>query len=633
MADKTCSICNELYDLNIHRPKTINCGHIYCSDCIKNMINTSGIVQCPSGDGEDNRNFEEFTESPGLINYLEKIQLRCLEHDTDAIGFNAQSFRGVCSLCNMSSTSLSQASVIIVRKLFTEFTRSKKYLSKEFREIIKLSLNGKLNTILNLFYAMKLYLTTSTKCSVHGDTDANSISPGKLTLCCDRCREDNSLDISINAPANFIKFYMDFSLTGDEKNLVFSAIPQFIAENRKFSPKPFIELLLMNNYSRNSLENYGCQICGRLFHLGSRMPMKLGCSHFMCFNCSRRVSKCTICLASIEATIESTIPFPIETLYKPLKCMFCIEGNPINLENLPFHWMCNCIICSTCSKLLRYCKDCNENGVCINDSFPKLHKRSVRAINYLDTNITCYICSNSPANVFYTENPYQALCPNCINQNPNFIYLKDKFNLEKYLLQFASELRIDENSPLSLQNFIGLTLKHKMKIISELYTGKNINSIKYPNFREIRRFTTIYPTTAVDKKCYKVDTRENSIICLIVNTNIPVKLCGIILAGSRTLDEINVNVYVMNQEMNRPFCNLNARFRGKESYIMLPELEFESGYSIYIQYIDLNKQLFTGKFTEFPYVNNEEVTFAFSDAYKRGLEFYGPVLGFLYSLY
>lgn len=96
------------------------------------------------------------------------------------------------------------------------------------------------------------------------------------------------------------------------------------------------------------------------------------------------------------------------------------------------------------------------------------------------------------------------------------------------------------------------------------------------------------------------------------------------------LHDCDVTVYLMNRENNKLYCQTNYKIKGKEGFIMLPKLKVMDEFSIYVKYPE-NCKLFTGQSTN----NNAydgEVTFTFQDNFESVFDYFGPILGFLYSL-
>ena len=70
-----CFVCNENYDLESRRPKKINCGHIFCSECLYQMTLKTGYIECPIDSIKYCSDFHTILEYGEIIKYLKEMCL------------------------------------------------------------------------------------------------------------------------------------------------------------------------------------------------------------------------------------------------------------------------------------------------------------------------------------------------------------------------------------------------------------------------------------------------------------------------------------------------------------------------------------------------------------------------------
>ena len=389
MAELVCSVCNNLFDLFNHKPKELECGHILCFQCIKNFIETTGVVTCPNQDGTDYRDENSFNDSLSILEVLNYNQLFCYEHKDYASGFNKSTFTPVCSQCQNNPSNVEKNNIpsIICQTLFCEYNRHKKLLSKEIRNIVKEAFKDNLHRKIVAKFMISQYVESSICCTTHPNRVAAKIRTDYYKLLCDQCSSPyDSMLIS----SQFIQYYVSQiqSLSPENYELITHTIAKYINKPTETS-QPYIEIIEMYKEVIKSLDKVGCQSCGKLYHLGRRMPMKLGCNHVICNECSTSIVGCFIC----QTEINQVIIRPIESLYQSIFCSIC--SSLISINNLPFHKFCDCIICARCVNSNRQCEFCTKNNELIKNYYPKIHKRSLKALFYLNFTENCENCGKN----------------------------------------------------------------------------------------------------------------------------------------------------------------------------------------------------------------------------------------------
>ena len=294
-------------------------------------------------------------------------------------------------------------------------------------------------------------------------------------------------------------------------------------------------MLEMNKNALQGIENFGCQVCGKKYHLGLRMPVRINCKHTICYECGRTTSNCKIC----GAYITKRRYMPIECFYKIPKCLNCYAiGGSISMYNLPFHNLCDCIICGRCIKITHTCNECTFAKEIIEFKYPVLNKKSLNSLIYLDLNTQCEVCFQNQAEYCNLTN-FLALCEYCNNNYPKVISLKDHFSLDKKLLHYSKLSIFSEfNRPISYSFFPSLPINFKRKILSKLCNrSRTIGYYPYLTIKMLRIFDLIYPTTRNDLRHYRVIDKY---INFTINTDRTIKVLGIIIAGRVTYESCSV---------------------------------------------------------------------------------------------
>jgi hypothetical protein len=610
-----CQICAEGYDLNNRIPKRLQCGDVFCLECLKGISGPyGGGIKCPNDNRVDSRTFDSIEDDKDTIARLERTLLMCYDHNFPTQNFNLRIFKPVCSLCkiNKDINSIDLPSNIL-KQLVSIYLKEKKKLSKEIRTILKLCLNSSMKTQLTLISLIQKYNTEESKCSVHPMNQATKLSPNTFEL---HCEEDEVLDpiqIDFNNAVSYIQFYSN-DLT--DKKLIYSSIPKFLSNRDSKILKSFIEITQMYEKRICSLDQIACQYCEKLFCLGLRMPMQYSCGHVGCFKCGLSRNACLIC----NQILYFQDPLPIAKLYEKVKCQLCFSE--ITLENLPFHYICDCIICAACSILSENCNKCFQ-VVTLIDIYPKIHKRTFYSLIYLDLKKKCDICGQKDL-IYLDYSNYRLLCENC-NYNPNSIVINNLYEIECNLIKYKYiEDLLSSFSRDFIYYFIGLPLYFKLKILSDRYS----NNIRNPNapygvLKEFRRFKTVYPVNRSDPRFFKAT--EN--VTLIIYSSEIIRLVAVVLAGQRSLAKLPIKLFFRTNETEIECIEKNIL--SKESYVFLPDKTISGWFSLTVIYPP-GSELFSGKYDPNPRKTDEGVNFVFADGDNRNYNGCGPILGFLY---
>ena len=412
-------------------------------------------------------------------------------------------------------------------------------------------------------------------------------------------------------------------IEGREIECVHSNICKYLNQRDRAIWKPVIEMIEMHKNALQGIENFGCQVCGKKYHLGLRMPVRIDCNHIICYECARIVSNCRICRANITTKRH----MPIERLYTMPKCFNCDAiGGSIDIHNLPFHNLCDCIICGRCIKTNNTCNECTFTRLIIGEKYPVLNKKALSSLIYLDLNITCEGCYRNPAEYCNYTN-FLALCGYCNNGHQSVISLKDYFSLDSFLLRYSEiEQLSQDNQPLSYYYYPSLPINYKRRIIAKLFNNSlSIGSYPYLMIKTFRRFNLLYPTIKNDLRCYRVSDGN---INFTIDTDKAIKVLGIIIAGKITYESCNVRIWYSS--VTGTVKEITSQIDSKENIILFEDIQGSNYFSAFISY-PLGSELFAGKISTNKLLNHDGINFSQSDCAVKGHEFYGPILGILYS--
>ena len=630
-----CSLCSFPFDLNERMPKRLQCGHTYCRECIATMIRSAYVAPCPMNCGNDNRDLQDIPSDINIVQYLERNMLQCYVHGQPAIGYNLSSYQPVCSECTIRSDlpqdSLSPA---IAKQLFLEYTKHKKSLSKEIQEIVKIYSKRVLKLNVEAIRMITQFTATEFNCANHPTASAISIDVLSFKFHCQNCSQESDFHVNPADPYSYLVFYVNQILSRPENvKFIYSTVARGLSSQIDLNQisRPYLELMQMANNRLTSPEQIGCQNCGKLYHLGPRMPLKLRCGHLICYKCSKSAASCSIC--RVPCVQDSGTFQPIEGLYEVPRCCHC-ENNPITLvlpgsgavaNNLPFHNFCNCITCVQCIRMGLLCNKCNTDNIVKVEYYHKLHRRSMKALMYLNVAQKCGRCGVEQG-VYWQKNAFQVFCNNCVSDN-DVIPLTELYLLDCFLMQYDEWDRLLQGDvPMYFLFFASLPILLKMKIITSTAYATPLNkTFSCGQVYELRRFSCVYPVTKDDHRAFRA---TDEYVNLTIATSRAIKVIAVILAGRRNLQKIVQEICYTSDARNN--VKKEVEVSCKEDIIFLEDIPGSNYFSIFVKY-PIGMEFFSGKFNLNTIMMSEGNKFEFSDAGKSGYEFCGPILGLLYT--
>ena len=630
-----CFICREDFDIDNHRPKRIECGHIFCEVCLGEIIRTGFTIHCPIDQIQDTRLLIDILDCKLTVSEIERIHLNCFDHDQAAKRFRLSRFKPLCVQCNITSNDLVQSSYVstIPNKLFLAYMKNKKYLSKEIQQVVVGNPLITLKSAIKMMNLITNYCSSSDRCAIDNSLPVTFIDCNTFELQCVQCANSKAV---INYLQIFPNPYQIISELIQSSNRKF--IYSLVAKNHSngqmtpnFMHKLFIELVLMRDSALGRMENIGCQSCGKLYHLGARMPMLLSCDHIICLKCSSSEVYCLIC-QKFSAKVSA---IPLVNLYKPPTCIYCGSNKiGLNLErsaplkNLPYHNYCDCIICTQCMRNRMQCNNCIRNITVNQDYYQKLHMRSVKALLYFKLPSSCEQCQIRPA-VFCSTVSFNAICEDCNSGSNDAIKLSDWWSLDMRLLELSGNPVLwAGGSPDCFKDYVSLPINMKREIQRALY----YNTPGYtPNLcgriEILRRFTRVYPITTSDPRVFKVKKEYARLVC---TADRPVKIVGVILAGRKDMQRMNSTI-CYTTEPGAGYRENQIEIASKEDIVFLDSLAPSTYFSISARY-PVGNYVFSGKFNLETEIQHEGNRFDFSSTPEINDRYSGPILGLLYTV-
>ena len=211
------------------------------------------------------------------------------------------------------------------------------------------------------------------------------------------------------------------------------------------------------------------------------------------------------------------------------------------------------------------------------------------------------------------------------------MFFDNFFELDLILLNFYTLIRNSGYSTAYKENFPSFSINFKRILVKDLYSH-NKTTVKIENLPiiELRRFKKVYPITTSDLRVFRYYeiSKLSQNIHLQIKSSKKIRICGLILGGSRYLKKINGKV--MLKSANSDKLEIPFMFKCNEGYVFFegPSSDY---FDIHVEY-PKDSQLFSGKLTSDTDVTHDGVTFKFFDEENKMGKFYGPILGILYSV-
>ena len=76
----SCQICSSYYDLESHRPKSLPCGHTFCSECLQHINLEQGRLECPVDKEMCYEIPDELADNQSLKSLVLSLEVRCPRH-------------------------------------------------------------------------------------------------------------------------------------------------------------------------------------------------------------------------------------------------------------------------------------------------------------------------------------------------------------------------------------------------------------------------------------------------------------------------------------------------------------------------------------------------------------------------
>ena len=186
-----CTLCNELYDLDVHRPKALPCGHTFCLNCLNQIYKLNGRLTCPLDYKVYWDKAETFPDNHAIKHMLDDLQVRCCKHSSEiAKKFCIVHMMEICNqcqhqrpTCSIKDTIEDQAKITqLVFSRIEKLEREASLISREMRSQLDHRFESTLTNRVKLMHAMEQNLALKcTQCG--GEAAFFPHSDTRWTLC------------------------------------------------------------------------------------------------------------------------------------------------------------------------------------------------------------------------------------------------------------------------------------------------------------------------------------------------------------------------------------------------------------------------------------------------------------------
>ena len=532
-----CSICLNPFS-SIKLPKSLSCGHSYCSDCIDDLIR-SNRQTCPFCS-------RQILIESISINYALKDQvvfneIFCMKHgDKEATHFSMKTLNAYCLECaaNSSGLELIESSFadignLMLRKGFEiEHTQRDKLNDLTREKLARLSLVSNKEKIEVLKQVIQKI--EGIKCKVH-DREGVYVDLDSGSVLCDRCQGNND-KISLNSPT--INDVLNHKIRKTAEVIDSITIPKDVKrllpelQNLKTNEKVEVvtQLMQLAGKGRVSLINGLCDRCGQEFSFPGALPYRLPCAgaHFVCEICAKIRGSCPIDGNSFrfEALEKEKLRTPC--------CCVCREG--LDRDSVPYVLACGGVTCERC--IPSSCGLCGLNHIL---DGKKVSKYAIQLSEHVS--LKC-LYHNKPGTHFNPQNKSLS-CPLC-PPNPAAQSLSN-FDLESYLVAECQRLakqvgsRMTQSLINALTSISSSSNKHKLELfhllnslMSSSPTPSGSPGFLVPpyigNFKYFQRFNSLLPTPNGPRgntKPWYINRKENQVEVFAFVVSRRVSLMGV----------------------------------------------------------------------------------------------------------
>ena len=451
-----------------------------------------------------------------------------------------------------------------------------------------------------------------------------------FSIICEICLNLNHkrkfIPLSENLKISTETLLNELNMNNTFRHLIWSNVISSETQQRNNEVISLAEAFVMNHWKLSiKISSLACGKCGKIFNYGFRFPLVLECFHVKCFACYLSDQMCVLCNQSrrIKERFEGC-GFDLSKFAGRLECVGC-KREVKNRNSLPFHRICDCVVCGVCAKLpFEICK-CNP-GISLGNRLNfKICKRALISLVH-ETCPVCEECENdcvgfdSSTNLFLCGKHFMGDL-NDYKEKVNFIKfrkLKDLFN------SIGQDLISDEYIKIISEFVLPVELKYTIKTKgSPIYIKSYLSLYKY-----------IYPITSNDRRIFDTEKLKNLTYSMTINASKRIELLGLVVSGainkysSDSIVRINVKVL----DSNNFQVEKEAFIEGPAGFVNLNKILSDTIFRIEIRFlskyfINSGSSLAQNKIR----FENHGIEFLVHNGYKHKEVLFGPVLGFTYK--
>jgi zinc-RING finger domain/PHR domain len=680
-----CQICTERYNLEEKKPRFLDCGHTFCTRCIK-VLNSKPELMCPvcSFKFDHAESIERFKPTYFLINILTSIELNCTLHPKASAGYINKST--LSCLCDECAQEIPKSNLLDMEKEDITFWLKSEIIHMSSSDSIPDKTRNRIRMVDSLSNLERVELLKELKlslnklyCDRHPNVECYSYNLATFVLNCRACCDGLSKDV-VEVADDFSYILID-RIISLRRFIEVLDIPEKLRLSlealKALTLKDLIKFYAsFNKLSLGSsaiLKTIKCIKCNENYD-SNNPPWILPCPglHCVCNKCVENNYTIVCPLDNSENSKESLIEMFDSRRPSP-KCNECKCFFDTKLK-IPKECPCGYIICLECLRsdyILKNpgnCKHClnkhDLSSLTTNEYFNKLIKNH---------KVYCLVHKNRSA-AYIVLSTLQTLCEDCsqrtqekkvkIDSEDFFIscflsdFFKDKLNNPDF--QTNCKVSIDEFASMSNQDKID-TIREGLKpeisdiLRNKVPAGRLLKEKRVEGLSYLYRFYTVMPPLDFNpdkiflSKPWVIESEKNQVEAVVFSCDSDIKLYGVGIGQALNFYESYVEFIEIRKGKNlsgepamKDYDKKPFGYTGEVEDVMFKapfEVRKDTEYNIVVKI--QGELLYRGNPFDLKeaMVGSDGVLFEFKEPENRG-DYYvngqhdinGPILKFIYAL-
>lgn len=680
-----CEICKNYFNSQERKPRTVSCGHTFCSLCLQSFLHKKNIVGCPCS-----REFLEQVESVEkiMINWqiaksLELIELNCINHaDKLAVSLNIDKAEAYCETCGNG---------LLIP--FENFTDS---LTVSLNEISHLAVSEvaqkKFQSVRLMSNKEKLILLKNTKsildrivCDNHNSDEALWLNLNTKDLFCEGCVGANKESFSkIDQPEFNQKLITKITWVRRAADKIENGIlSSSLDEIKNASTKDLVYAFKNLKQAQKPvfLKNARCGKCKELFNANRKKAWIFTCigGHTICEECKGQEAT-IICPVDKSVHASNTLEIFFSDNNSIPFCSICQD--PFDLKKkIPKELPCGHILCLTCFKAKHLDPVTNNECLYCSTQIPNLKgvPTSQFLVQQISNNLVYCSRHRNKLAVCIETITLQSYCKKCGElQASDKVHLNPSVQISLFLIKKF----VEKNANEGFRKQVGLDLAHFktltcQEMIDKLREGSDANckeklrssvpkgqtlldkDQKWGTNAVLTRFFSVMPPEGEPNPIFEfvckpwvVESSENQVEAVVVRVTRNIILVGLIIGQSLNSSEIRLGLVkiikgkCLNDETGVVYTNQVVTPFDKDGIHQTIYMEQGVGlskdefYSILLKIngdgvlmhrgnpFDLKEEFFGSDGTQFEFFEPDEI----GDYSVNGQhDINGPILGLIYQ--